>query len=131
MSEEILTLVDENDNVVGEETRDKCHKQGLWHRASTIFILNSKDEILIQKRSSKMSHPNRWCSSASGHVAVNESYRQAAERELKEELGIECDFKEVGKLAEKTIGKPGEIENEYNMIYICYNEGPFNLQKEE
>jgi isopentenyl-diphosphate Delta-isomerase len=131
MSKEILTLVDKNDNVIGEELREKCHKQGLWHRASTIFILNSKDEVLIQKRAPNMSHPNRWCTSASGHVLVDESYEQAAKRELKEELGIECEFKEIGKLAERTIGRPDEIENEYNMVYVCYHEGPFNPQKEE
>ncbi|MFH1610496.1 MAG: NUDIX domain-containing protein [Patescibacteria group bacterium] len=131
MSEEMLTLVDKDDKLVGEELRDKCHRQGLWHRASTIFVLNSKDEVLIQRRAPNMSHPNKWCSSASGHVLTNETYEQAAKRELKEELGIECDFKEIGKLAEQTIGKPDEIENEYNKVYVCYHEGPFKIQKEE
>ena len=47
---ELLEIVDEQDNVVGIETREKIHQQGLLHREIHIWVTNEKGEILFQRR---------------------------------------------------------------------------------
>lgn len=54
--------------------RQEVHEKGLWHKIACIFIINSKGEVLMQKRSEfKMTNPNGWTCSASGHVDAGES----------------------------------------------------------
>ena len=69
------------------ETRDECHSKGLWHKAVAVFIINSKNQVLLQKRSAnKKLWPNLWDISAGGHVFAGEFGFQAIIRENKEEL---------------------------------------------
>jgi len=129
--QETLNLVDEQDNLIGKVAREDAHKKGLWHRRITVFVFNKNNELLIQKRTSNMSWPNLWAASASGHVLINETYEQSAQRELKEEIGIECELKFIGKIIEKIAEPSGDIENEYVSIFVCHSDGPFNIQQEE
>ena len=87
--------VDENDHVLGEVPRDKAHDEGLRHRVAVVYLLNGKGEILIQER--KDSPGFGLDHSSAGHVDSGESYLEAAERELNEELGVAgVELKEVG-----------------------------------
>ena len=131
MKHEILNLINEQDELIGKVERDKAHAEGLWHRRATVFVFNSKNELLIQKRSSNMSWPNTWCGSASGHVLFNESYEEAAKRELKEEIGIDAEIKYIGKITEQSKAPAGEIENEHHHLFTCNSDGPFDIQQEE
>ncbi|MFC1622736.1 NUDIX domain-containing protein [Patescibacteria group bacterium] len=131
MFQETINLTDKNDKILGQVVRTDAHQQGLWHQRVTIFVFNSKNELLIQKRASNMSWPNLWCGSASGHVLAGETYKQAGKRELKEEIGIECELKYIGKIIEKFIAPSGETENEHLSFFICNSDGPFNVQQEE
>ncbi len=99
-ADELLTVVDENDVVLGSEKREVIHREGLKHRAVHLFVLNQKGEIFLQKRSRlKDKCPGLWDSSAAGHVDAGEEYELCAQRELEEELGlVQHDLKEVGKL---------------------------------
>lgn len=73
------------DNV---EMKQLCHKKGLWHKAVAVFIINSKKQVLLQKRSkNKKMWPDMWDISAGGHVLAGEFGFQAIIREIKEELG--------------------------------------------
>ena len=47
--EELFDVLNEKGQYTGRvETRQKCHKEGLWHKAVTLFILNSKGQVLLQ-----------------------------------------------------------------------------------
>ena len=95
---EYLDVVDEDDRVLDSRPRGECLDKGLLHRAITIFITNPSGEIFIQKRSRRARfYPGRWGPSVGGHVSSGESYAIAANRELKEELGIQCELRELGK----------------------------------
>ena len=95
---EMFDVIDENDNVIGQASREECHKKQLLHRGVHVLILNSKGELYIQKRSQKMdTNPGLWTSSASGHVDCGESYKEAAKREMGEEIGIKSELNEIGK----------------------------------
>jgi isopentenyldiphosphate isomerase len=93
---ELLEIVDETNRVTGIRERGEIHRQGLWHRSVHIFIVNSRGEIYLQKRSPrKDQYPEHWDSSAAGHLDPGESPEIAAHRELGEELGIDTELTEV------------------------------------
>ncbi len=86
---EYFDVIDEKNEIVGKASREECHKNGLWHRAVHIIIVNSEGKILLQKRSMKKDlYKGYWIDAAAGHVDHGESYEETAERELEEELGI-------------------------------------------
>jgi len=97
---ELLPVVDENDEVVGEATRREIHTKHLLHRAIHIVVKDPQGRVLLQKRSCcKDRYPGYWDVSVGGHVDVGESYEAAAVRELREELGVESEIpKYVTKL---------------------------------
>ena len=99
--DELFDVVNEADEVVGQEKRAVVHATGLMHRAVHVFLLNKGGEVFMQKRSRlKDVHPGRWDSSAAGHLDVGEGYEAAARRELQEELGQEGEeLALVGKLS--------------------------------
>jgi isopentenyldiphosphate isomerase len=97
---ELLVEVDENDNVISPIERERCHNQEYkpWHRTTHTYILNSKEELLLTKRSStKDTAPNQIVISNSGHVKYGEEPIQAAKREIFEELGLDIDLKYIKK----------------------------------
>src|SRR5690606_32035914 len=99
MTEETLDVVDEQDNIIGKETRKKVHELGLWHRGVHVFLFDTDGNLLIQKRSAdRTSNPLRLDGSVSEHVQSGESFHQAAIRGMKEELGLEpIDIKKLAK----------------------------------
>jgi isopentenyldiphosphate isomerase len=85
-----LEVVDENDKVVGKAPLNDIYEHVLIHRVVMIAVQEPGGKILLQRRSpSVATNANRWDISAAGHVDAGEDYAQAADRELKEELGIE------------------------------------------
>lgn len=87
--DEIFDVVNERNEVLRQETRREVHAQNLLHRAVHIFVRNAAGEIFLQKRSHlKDKMPERWDSSAAGHLDAGEDYLPCAVRELEEELGI-------------------------------------------
>lgn len=129
VSEELLDVVDENDQVIAVKTRGEIHARGLIHRAIHILLFNSQGEIFLQKRSmNKDENPGLWDSSAAGHVDSGESYESCAIRELNEELGIDQapPLEYLFKLppSEKT-------GNEHSVIYRCISDRRLTLQAEE
>lgn len=129
VSEELLDVVDENDNVLGVKTRGEIHAEGLMHRAVHILVFNSSRELFIQKRSMrKDENPGQWDSSAAGHVDSGETYLQCAIRELKEELGVVAD-----RPLEHLFHVQPSLQNgmEHSPIYRCVFDGEMQLQVEE
>ncbi len=119
-ADELFDVVDENDEVVGQEVRSKVHEHGLRHRAVHILLRNQKKEFFIQKRSRlKDMNPGKWGTSAAGHLDAGESYAEAARRELEEELGVEdAPIQLAGKLS------PSEGNgNEFIEVYFGLHPG--------
>ncbi len=124
---EYFWVVDEEDRVIGRETREKCHKNRLIHRSVYIFLINSKGEFLLQKRSLlKDLYPGYYTVSATGHVDYGETYDQAAQRELREELGVNAPLEKIGKFQSFS-----PLENEFSTVYICYYNGEVKFNPEE
>lgn len=90
--QELVFVVDENNNPLEPQPRYIAHAKGLWHRTSGIWVLNSKKQLLCQKRSLKKDvKPGFWEAFFGGHVAADEDYQHNAAYEAGEELGISVD----------------------------------------
>ncbi len=92
-AEEIFDIVDEEDRVVGQAPRSRCHgNPALIHRAVHVLVLDRSGRLLLQRRSPRKDiQPGRWDTSVGGHLEPGEGYREAAIREMEEELGL-CDL---------------------------------------
>lgn len=109
-----LVKVNKNDEMLDLEDKLKSHLgQGILHRAFTIFVLNSKNQLLIQKRSkNKFLWPSIWETSCSSHPLSGENYIAAGRRRLKEEWGFYCRLKLLDKFKYKAKYKNIGSENE-------------------
>jgi len=124
---EIFDVVDSDDRVTGQNSRFEVHRQNLCHRAVHIFVRNKAGEMFLQKRSRwKDVCPQRWDSSAAGHVNAGRDYEETALRELEEELGVRVPVREVTKIT-----PCHETGHEFVMLYEAQHEGPFRLPPAE
>ena len=135
---EYLDVLDEKGNKIGKEKRLEIHKQGSWHKAVHIWILNSQNELLIQKRSANVRHPNQWDISSAGHIPAGRGSFETALEEIKEELGIEVSKKDLKLLfvvkQKYQDKKENYINNEINDVYLLKTDMPisdFKASKEE
>ncbi len=105
MPEEYLDIVDENDKVVGRDTRENIYSKGLEHnvRVVNIFVFNFEGKLLLPKKTMGSKYfPGRFDFSCGEHVVSGEDYDQAAKRGIEEELGIkDAELIELGKLTPK------------------------------
>ncbi|MCX6708281.1 MAG: NUDIX domain-containing protein [Candidatus Woesearchaeota archaeon] len=86
---EEVDVVDAHDNVVGKAKREEAHRKGLLHRVVFVMLFDADGRLYVQQRSLKKDlYPGFFEGSLSGHVLSGESYMEAAERELHEELGV-------------------------------------------
>jgi len=96
---EYFDVVDEQDAVTGSGPSTECVHKGLLHRAVLVFLTNPQGQVYLQKRANHLLfYPGHWSASVTGHVSSGETYLQAAKREVKEELGVDGELKELGKL---------------------------------
>lgn len=94
MKEELIDVLDENGIKTGEVLpRKEVHKKGLWHRIIVVAIINEKNEILIQQRSStKDKNPDMWDISVTGHLSSGQDSLAAATREISEEVSVSLGY---------------------------------------
>ena len=124
---ENLQVVDEQDHPIRGVDRATVHAERLLHRAIHIFVLNNAGELFLQRRSyRKDTFPRKWDSSAAGHVDLGESYEACAIRELREELGLVDQPREIGRVpaSEKT-------GQEFIRIYQAEADEIIDLNEEE
>ena len=131
--EEIFDIYTRDGEYLGTAEKSKCHSQnlGFYHKPVWIWIINSNNEVLVQKRAAcKKNHPNEWDMPSAGHVVVGETSIEGAIRETYEELGImtkEEDYKFIG---EYIMDKSYEIAQVY-LLKLDLEISDFKLQKDE
>ena len=132
MSQEYVDVVDTQDNAVETRTLQDCLKFGLLHRAVTIFLRNSRNEIFLQQRSKADDWmPKRWTSSCTGHVKSSESAARAAKREMREELGLQVDPVFLFKIVLPRIEDSGKTEWEVASVYEAISDDELSLDPRE
>lgn len=119
---EYVDLFDENNNPIGKiKEKQQAHEDGNFHRTAHVWIINNKNELLLQKRSStKKTHPNCWDISGAGHIRAKESVTEGAIRELKEELGVKATEKDLNYIATiRSTKNPKNMEFQYVYLLKC------------
>jgi isopentenyldiphosphate isomerase len=88
-NKEMLEVVDNDDEVIGLETRKKIHKKGLWHREAHVWFYTPQGEIIFQHRAKdKETYPDLLDATVGGHVEPGHSYLETAVKETEEETGV-------------------------------------------
>ena len=131
--EEII-LVDRNDKEIGKEEKIEVHKQGKLHRAFSVFVFNSKGDLMLQKRAKDKYHAGGlWTNTCCGHPRPEEETDKAAYRRLKEEMGFDSDMNEIFSFIYKTPVGNDLTEHEYLHVFIgnYKNEPEINPQEAE
>ena len=128
MADEIVTIVDKENRVIGSASRRDMRKNCLIHRAAYILVYNSMGELFVQKRTmSKDIYPGYYDIAAGGVVQAGETYEESAQRELTEELGItDTPLNTLFDFFYKDAGN-----QVWGRVFSCCYDGPLALQVEE
>ena len=119
MKEENLILVDDNDNQIGTMAKMEVHRKGLLHRAFSVFIINKKNELLLQQRAfSKYHSPGLWTNTCCSHQNEGETSIEAAKRRLNQEMGMSTSLEFLFSFIYKAEFQNGLIEHEYDHVII-------------
>ena len=132
MKEEEVILVNENDQQVGTMPKLEAHQKAALHRAFSIFILNDKNEVMLQQRAAHKYHsPLLWTNTCCSHQRVGETNIQAGTRRLQEEMGFVAELKELFHFIYKAPFDNGLTEHELDHVMIGYsNQEPVINQDE-
>jgi len=107
MMDEDCILVDDNDNIIGHDSKVNCHLgEGKLHRAFSVLLFNSSGKLLIQKRApDKITFPSIWANSCCSHPLYTDNEKdgikgakQAVKRKMEQELGIGQDLIDLNQL---------------------------------
>lgn len=130
---ELLILVDEQDNALGELDKASCHDGfGRLHRAFSVFIFNDQGELLLQQRAEdKRLWPSFWSNSCCSHPRVGEAMDVAIQRRCEQELGMSTDLRYVYKFKYQASFKDLGSEHELCSVYVGQYSGQLDINHSE
>lgn len=127
-----VVLVDENDEVLGTMGKMEAHQKALLHRAFSVFVFNSKGEMLLQQRAAHKYHsPGLWTNACCSHPQPGEETAAAAIRRLQEEMGFVIPVQKVFDFVYKTAFDNGLTEYEFDHVFAGEYEGPVLFNADE
>ena len=128
MAELMVDVIDNADTVIGRATINEIYAKNLNHRVIHVMLLDADNNIALQKRLPTAHYaPGKWNSSATGIVLNNETYRQAAQRICKENLGCLPEIKFSGKLAYRD----PKGHTKFIGVFAAPHSGPFRIDANE
>ena len=114
-----LILVDEKDREWGKLEKMEVHRLGLLHRAFSVFIFNSKGELLVQQRAENKYHsPSLWSNTCCSHPQFGEDLEDAVNRRLLEELGLKVETEFLFSFIYKIKFDNGLTEHEFDHVFF-------------
>ena len=124
-----VILVNEQDEATGTMEKMEAHKKGLLHRAFSVFIFNSKGEMLLQRRAMNKYHSGGlWTNSCCSHPKPGEDVYDAAQRRLQQEMGFTAKLEKIFDFVYEAEFDNGLTEHEFDHVYageyegvICFN----------
>jgi isopentenyl-diphosphate delta-isomerase len=132
MSTDQVILVDEKDKPVGVAEKMEAHRKGWLHRAFSVFIFNSRGEMLLQQRALNKYHSGGlWTNACCSHPKPGEEINAAAARRLKEELGFGTSLVKVFDFIYKADFENGLTEFEFDHVFTGEYDGKIIPDREE
>lgn len=130
---EKIILVDEQDNQIGEIEKLPAHENGgQLHRAFSIFVFNSRGQLLLQERAKTKYHGGGWwTNTCCSHPRVGEKIEESVHRRLVEEMGFDCELKEEFSFIYKATCTNELTEWEFDHVFIGKWDGEVKPNPEE
>ena len=117
--EDRMVLVAEQDRRVGLGDKLEVHRRGLLHRAFSVFVFDADGRLVLQRRAlAKYHSPGLWSNTCCGHPHEGEPVLEAAQRRLREEMGLECALERAAVVSYCLTLGCGLIENEINHVFV-------------
>lgn len=121
MSLEKVILVDEYDNEIGTMEKIEAHRNSVLHRAVSVFIINNQGKWLLQRRAFDKYHSGGlWTNTCCTHPKPGETSIQAANRRLKEEMGLIAELNEIFQFKYKNALDNDLTEHELDHVFIGF-----------
>ncbi len=118
-----VVLVDRSDRETGTCEKIEAHRKGLLHRAFSVFVFNSGNELILQKRAAGKYHSEgKWSNTCCSHPLPGEPAIEAAKRRLKEEMGIECELSFAFSFIYRAELSNGMTEHELDHVFIGFSD---------
>ena len=128
----MVILVDESDNQIGLMPKMEAHEKAVLHRAFSVFVFNSKNELMLQQRALEKYHsPGLWTNTCCSHQREGETNIEAGQRRLMEEMGFVTDLKETTSFIYKAPFDNGLTEHEYDHVLVGSFESEPKINPEE
>jgi isopentenyl-diphosphate Delta-isomerase len=116
---ERVVCVDAEDRCIGTEEKLKAHREGMLHRAFSVFVFNAEGQLLLQQRSPEKYHSGGlWTNTCCSHPRPDEDVEAAAARRLAEEMGIVCPLRKAFSFVYREDVAPGLVEHEFDHVFI-------------
>ena len=121
---ERVVCVDAEDRCLGTEEKLKAHREGLLHRAFSVFLFNGRGELLLQRRALEKYHSaGLWTNTCCSHPRLDEDVAAAAARRLSEEMGIACPLRKAFSFIYRADVAPDLVEHELDHVFVGRFEG--------
>lgn len=120
----MVLLVDGDDKPLGTMAKMEAHRQGVLHRAFSVFIFDSSGRMLLQRRASGKYHSaGLWTNACCSHPLADDDITVQAVRRTREEMGITpAGLHEIGTMRYDSVLDKGMIENELDHIMVGYSD---------
>jgi isopentenyl-diphosphate delta-isomerase len=119
VAEDNVVLVDAHDAPTGEAPKLEAHRQGLLHRAFSVFLYDSAGRMLLQQRAHAKYHSGGlWTNTCCSHPRPGEATPAAAARRLREEMGVDCRFAPAFEFVYHASFDNGLVEHEYDHVFV-------------
>ncbi len=130
--EEKVVLVDIYDRQIGVIEKLQAHREGLLHRAFSIFVLNSQGQLLLQKRAVHKYHSGGlWTNTCCSHPRPDELTEMAVHRRLQEEMGFDCELQEIFSFIYQAALDNDLTEHEFDRVFVGHSDRAPILNPEE
>ncbi len=127
-----VVLVNEKDEQIGVMDKMKAHELGVLHRAFSIFIFNSKGQLLLQRRADNKYHSaSLWTNTCCSHPGDGEELIAAGNRRLMQEMGMKCQLRYVFNFIYKAALDNELIEHELDHVLVGFSDEKPVLNPEE
>ncbi len=127
-----VILVNELDEPLGSMEKIEAHRKALLHRAFSVFIFNTKGEMLLQQRTLNKYHSGGlWTNACCSHPGPGEKTEDAANRRLQEEMGFSAELENIFSFTYRSVFENGLTEYEFDHVFAAVYEGVIDPDPDE
>ena len=129
---EYVVLVNQEDRSLGTLEKMEAHERGVLHRAFSVFVFNSKGELMLQQRALEKYHsPGLWSNTVCSHPRADETPLQGASRRMQEEMGFSCSLEKAFTFIYKADVGDGLTEHEFDHVFFGFCDTLPRINEEE